>query len=412
MSNIRKYQLATPMMIKYRFHWLEKIIEKTRIWKRALSSIIKKSPFSEHQDNSIRLHPSYTTPIISQQILDKVSEPILVINANTLTVIMANDSAKNKGIAEGGSLRNNEKWNEIFNYENYRFFDLINTGYTGTLELTRIDNFGHIRYETIDIYPIRSDNKTKRLVALRITDQTEIKEVLKQLKSARKQAKMHLDIMRHDLINIFQIITSSTELLAHNKENNESCSNILEIINDSVNRAVNLIRKIQWFDTNKDENVELVSIQDALDFAIERIYHNYRDTQLQILINSTKVDYQINAQISEAFFDIIENSIVHNTAKNRTVWINLHYTRDQIIIEISDNGPGLSEGMKQSVLDSEKRISGTGLHHAVEIITSLGGTIQIGDRISGNPSEGLKVTFTLPKLTKGRVLNQFFKASS
>ncbi len=72
--------------------------------------------------------------------------------------------------------------------------------------------------------------------------------------------------------------------------------------------------------------------------------------------------------------DIIKNAIVHNTNTDRKVWISLEEEQGGYLTKIADNGPGISEPVKEALFDSDRRYGGVGIHQALRIANKYGDT--------------------------------------
>ena len=56
--------------------------------------------------------------------------------------------------------------------------------------------------------------------------------------------------------------------------------------------------------------------------------------------------------------------------------------------------------MKQALFDPRQRVGGLSMHFSSEIVEKYGGSIEVHDRIQGNPEEGAMFKILLPKVRR------------
>jgi two-component system sporulation sensor kinase A len=108
----------------------------------------------------------------------------------------------------------------------------------------------------------------------------------------------------------------------------------------------------------------------------------------KILVDPTKV--------SLVFVKLIRNSI-EAMSEGGKIEVNVFEGEDEVVVEVSDNGPGISEEVEDVIYkpfhSESKRGTGLGIPTCLRIIESHGGSLSY-DTSRG---EGTVFTFTLPK---------------
>jgi len=97
--------------------------------------------------------------------------------------------------------------------------------------------------------------------------------------------------------------------------------------------------------------------------------------------------------------DLLANAYEHNPIDEKRVWVSLTAEESAYELMISDNGPGLSDSVKNSLFDLSQRSGGVRLHLAHHIIEKYGGTIEVLDRVQGDPNQGAKIKVIFPKFS-------------
>ena len=111
-----------------------------------------------------------------------------------------------------------------------------------------------------------------------------------------------------------------------------------------------------------------------------------------------KIDAKLIVQV---IINIVDNAIKY-TPEHSEITIATRKDKEQVVIEIADNGPGISEEGKAHVFDmfysgankiaDSRRSLGLGLSLCKSIVNAHGGTISVAD----NVPHGTIFTFTLP----------------
>jgi len=215
-----------------------------------------------------------------------------------------------------------------------------------------------------------------------------------------------VNTVSHDLRSPLTAILGYVELIERAGEINQqqrefvrrvqlSVRNITELIND----LLDLGRIESGFDTRK----EVVQILPIINFTLE----NFRN---QIIEKNLKLDLSAEPELPKIFGDttrlrqmmdnLVGNAIKY-TPEGGKIQVSAHEENEQLIIRISDNGPGIPPADQPYIFDKFYRagnvsnnISGTGLGLAIvkSIVENHQGRIWVDSSLG----KGSKFTVVLP----------------
>lgn len=107
---------------------------------------------------------------------------------------------------------------------------------------------------------------------------------------------------------------------------------------------------------------------------------------------------QVDAALRPALTELVENAITHAEAPDPSVVVDYGFEaeRDQAVIRVVDDGPGIGQYEREPLQRGKEtqleHSSGLGLWLVKWVVTSLGGSVDIGER----PGGGTEVTVTVP----------------
>lgn len=261
----------------------------------------------------------------------------------------------------------------------------------------------------------------KELKSLNLELEEKVKARTRKLKESQykyqiayEQTKLYKDLFAHDINNILQNITTSSEILSlylDNPEKLNETEEILDLIRGQVNRGnklIAIIQKLSQLDENKTstKKIEIFKyLRDAIDF-IDKSFQN-KKVDIKIESASEREFIQANDLLLDIFENLFVNSIKYNAnlvAKILVKISTMHKTGDKNIkIEIIDNGIGIPDDRKERVFQREYKkrdIStgmGLGLSLVKKIVESYEGQLMVEDRVKGDHSKGSNFIIIVPK---------------
>lgn len=253
---------------------------------------------------------------------------------------------------------------------------------------------GTLRHYDVHITELRRGGGllTGRLVSIR--DVTE-----------RRQREQRLDVLnralRHDLRNEANVILGYAELGMKNNPDAEWVQEIQEHVSGMIDLSTKA-RQIEQAIGNGNVTPQSVEMVTVVESAIEDIADERPDVAIE-----THLPEQASARAIEfvgaAITNALENAIEHNDNPDPLVEVSVSVrtTDEGVLVEISDNGPGIHPDEREVLLRGREtqleHVSGLGLWIINWIVTESGGEI----RFAENDPRGSVITIRLPEADDG-----------
>jgi len=233
-----------------------------------------------------------------------------------------------------------------------------------------------------------------------IIDLTEIqkaKEQLQEEKIKRLTAIGELSArIAHDLRNPMSVIKNTIELVEVELDvkRNEKIQKKFDRINRAIIRINHQVENVLDFVKNKPLQFENTPLQPILAFVIDRI-----NVPLDVTINLPKNDIKVYCDFEKleiVFINLITNAIQAMSNKGE-INIMAKDEADQVVIEVSDSGPGIAKEYLSKIFDplfTTRQVgTGLGLPSCKNIIEKHSGTIVVQTRLG----EGTTFVIKLPR---------------
>lgn len=252
------------------------------------------------------------------------------------------------------------------------------------------------------------------------TDKTQLLEI-GEISEALERMRMRLHALElqkssfirhisHELKTPLAAIREGTELLYDHSvgELNAGQQEITLIIRQSVVKLQTLIESLLDFNIVLDST----SLQDSQPHTMTSLIEQVlADRKLDIMRKNITVDQQIPAieiNCNGKQFQVVIDNILSNAIKfspvNSAITLRAVETHGQLVVSVSDNGPGISAQAKEYIFDAfyqgippdsdEIKGSGLGLTIVQELLMRMGGTIELISPIDN--SIGCCFVITLP----------------
>ncbi len=231
------------------------------------------------------------------------------------------------------------------------------------------------------------------------------KQTESALKEAKEQAELYVDLMGHDINNMNQVALGFLELaldkLDANGKLDDTDRMLLEKPVESLmsnSQLIDNVRKLK-----REKSGEIPSKAVDVSAALEEVKTQYSHVKgRDITINYTPVkgcSVKANELLKDVFSNLVGNAIKHS-AGGLEIGIALTRIRRNgkayCEVTIEDNGPGISDNMKDKLLDRAclKRTMKTGKGFGLCLIKSLlddfNGKIRVEDRVPGDHTKGAR----------------------
>jgi PAS domain S-box-containing protein len=268
--------------------------------------------------------------------------------------------------------------------------------------------------ETIEYYnnPVLTKRGMERIVAWRDTalfdkdgniigvlssgvDITESQRAASELKAAVETSMLYLDLMGHDIRNQLQAITMSADLLKDIAQNPES-ERLLDYVISAADVCDALIDKVHATEHLLSVPLGDVSLKETLEQTLDLFRRKHDKVKVTVDYGGLDPVVRADPYLENLLRELLENAAKHNPKEEKQVWICIEQRDNGFVIAVSDNGPGLSEKMRLSLFDLEKRLGGVGAQQVKHIVDKYRGHIIVVDRVEGEPKEGVEVRVWLP----------------
>jgi two-component system NtrC family sensor kinase len=195
----------------------------------------------------------------------------------------------------------------------------------------------------------------------------------------------------HQLNNPLGSITLYTKLILEEYPLQKEMKEDLELILRDAQRCRDTVKELLEFARQRQQFMKPVDINSALERCLvlienQALFQNVViDKRLTVGLSRTTGDDQ---QLNHVFMNILINAAQAMAGKGRiTITTREAATKDRVIIEIGDNGPGITEEHLRHVFEpffttkEEGQGTGLGLSVAYNVIENHGGTISARSQV-------------------------------
>lgn len=228
-----------------------------------------------------------------------------------------------------------------------------------------------------------------------------------ELKAAKQQAELYLDLMSHDITNMNQVGMGFLELALSSLEldgpGREMLLKPMQAFEGST-RLINNVRKLQKAKAGeyKDKVMDIGQV-------LKDIQSHYSDLHgRSIVINYLRdIGYRVmaNELLYDLFSNLVGNSIKHSNGSiiiDISVKRSRENDRDYYTIAIEDNGHGIKDDLKPVIFDRKligdirSKGSGIGLFLVKTLVECYHGNVWVEDRVPGDYTKGARFMVMLP----------------
>jgi PAS domain S-box-containing protein len=241
-------------------------------------------------------------------------------------------------------------------------------------------------------------------------DITERKQDEEELKEAKAQAELYLDLMGHDISNMHQIALSQLELAQEiMQDEGQIAGEEIEMIAtpiETLQRSARLIENVGKLQRLRagEYRLEPVDLGKVLAEVVEENRVPDNGTAIR-LSGAAGCHVMANPLIKEAFTNLVGNAVKHahgspeiNVDVSRVAENGSSFYR----ITIEDNGPGIPDEKKGEIFhrfrrgQTKAKGTGLGLYIARTLVENFRGRIRVEDRVPGDYTKGSKFLVYLP----------------
>jgi len=314
-----------------------------------------------------------------ENILANIKFGLMVIESKEDRIIYINNELKKIiEIPNTEQCLNKKYWEIILNNS---FNDIVNLAKKNKSYVKDEINFGVIQDKTL-LIRIGFINNDKDKILITINDVTENRQITK----IKEELVLNVS---HELRTPLSGIIGAIEYLNQNLKNEDKTINkMIDIIQRNSNRLNEITQDLLSLSEieNKEKNGQLkrnvVDLREIIKNAEGIIFSTQKIKEVKISKNYQNAPIPFNGfanELEKIFTNILQNSLKF-ISNNGKIEINIKQNIDKIIIEIKDNGPGISPQDLEKIFERfytvdhsrSKELSGTGLglsivKHAVNL---------------------------------------------
>ncbi|MGZ3782860.1 MAG: sensor histidine kinase [Pseudobdellovibrionaceae bacterium] len=213
----------------------------------------------------------------------------------------------------------------------------------------------------------------------------------------------------HEINNAMNFVHQSIPLLkAHLQRLNdpEDSFEILEILQEGVERSVDIVKALRTQTGAGSHAVKMFSIKDSVTATISLLSKKLRDKGVEIS-NEIPASEDVNSYpgiLAQTLTNLISNAIDASPPKKGNIRIKFQITPEAICFSVIDNGSGMSEETQSRIFDpfyttkGPQHGSGLGLYIVKKNLNHIKGDITCKSKIGG-PTE-FNVRLPIEPLTK------------
>lgn len=218
-----------------------------------------------------------------------------------------------------------------------------------------------------------------------ILDQkAELEKNNEQLSRINEEKNRLISVVSHGLRNPLTSSLCVADLIENGEENlSEKQVEYMDVIHNSLRRMNSLINQTLDIDIIELQRDKLRLEDVLLHEMLEQLASSFKYT-----LSLKKIDIDLNLesltiQADKNFIYLILDNLLSNAIKfspfNKKIIIDLFENNDAAVIEISDQGPGISEKALQTLFDNphvhERQSDRTGLSLAKKYVEAMGGNL-------------------------------------
>jgi PAS domain S-box-containing protein len=290
-----------------------------------------------------------------------------------------------------------------------RYLQVIESGESWVSEMA-------YRHEGLDMFVRLAVARVGDGVAVATVDLSERRRAEEALVEAARQKDEFLAMLAHELRNPLAPIRNSSEVLAKILPHEPRARAMIEVLRRQVRHLSHLVDDLLDVSRITQGRIELnfstVDLADILSHAVESVEPSIREHahKLQILSSSRGLYVAGDpARLVQCLVNVLNNSIKY-TERGGRILLESREEDGQAVIEVSDNGSGISPHLLPRIFDlfvqSDRTLDrsqgglGIGLSVVKRLIEMHGGTVQAR---SDGPGQGAVFTIRLPLVQRARL---------
>lgn len=212
--------------------------------------------------------------------------------------------------------------------------------------------------------------------------------MVKELNNTDYMRKDFMSNVSHEVKTPVAAITGFTEILLDGGLTQEEQKEYLGLVNEQSIRLSNLCENMLRLSRLDNQEIvpqnDVVQIDEQIRKTVICLSEKWQDMSMEFHLELEECSIKTNKDLlSQVWMNLIDNAIKYSDAGKR-IWIREFSNADEIVVEIKDEGIGISSNKKERIFDKfyqcdeshKKKGNGLGLSIVKRIVTMLSGEIQ------------------------------------
>jgi signal transduction histidine kinase len=245
--------------------------------------------------------------------------------------------------------------------------------------------------------------------------ETRIRERTEELKLAKDEADLYIDLMGHDINNFNQITMGFLELardtVKPDDRLDEDGAELLEKAIESLANSSKLIDNVRKLQREKMGLYEprVLDLGETLEEVCAQFRH-IPDRYVDVNYAATGgIKVRANELLRDIFINLVGNAIKHSSGP-LTVNVRMNPVREEGVeyceVLVEDDGPGIPDDLKKTLFSrlnlaaTRARGKGFGLCLIKMLVDDFKGKFRVEDRVPGDHTKGARFVVVLPVVDK------------
>jgi signal transduction histidine kinase len=219
-----------------------------------------------------------------------------------------------------------------------------------------------LKHKNYEIVNQKKEINGQKKVLSRINKDLQTKNIA--LNHLNKEKDYLLHVVAHDLkgpLNQMSGLSKVIKLEPENLSDNQlSCVEKIDTVSSRLSSMVDKILDIDAIEKKSNNlSLEEIDLREILDETVEDFENVARDKKIKIhtSLNGKSTPVKVDRQhVSQVFENLISNAIKFSPP-NKEVFININEDTDEVIAEVKDQGPGLTDEDKERVFQKFQKLS-------------------------------------------------------
>lgn len=260
----------------------------------------------------------------------------------------------------------------------------------------------------ISFYPILNKDTSIQAIVCLAKDVTTLKETEQRIQQTEKLVAVGQLAagVAHEINNPLGVILCHTDIIKENNRNDEETFNDISTIERHAENCKRIVADLLDFSRTGESQIkrQLESVNEAIESVLSMVRQQFRKNLITLVCNLDNTIPRClmdSRRIQQVLVNLIMNS-VHAIGNKGKLSISTRVENNQVLIEIEDDGPGISKEVLDKIFDpffsTKEPGQGTGLGLSVSygIIREHDGEI----RVQSTPGHGARFTVILPLARK------------